>query len=513
MALSIEDMTGFCKRKGFVYPTAEIYGGLAGFWDFGPLGVELKNNIKRSWWKTFVQSRNDIFGIDGAIITNKKVWEASGHTTCFVDLMLTTKKTKQKYRAEQFLAEKLGIDTTGITAEEVNNLVKKHKLTADNGEEFEEVKPFNLMFQTTVGPVHTAQNIAYLRPETAQSIFINFHLVAENSRAKLPFGIAQIGKAFRNEISPRDFLFRCREFEQMEIEFFVHPNKLHECPVFSSIKNLKIQFLSASQQEQKKEHKEAALHSIVEEQLATEWHTYWVGIFYKWFIELGIKKEHLRIREHTKDELSHYAGACFDIEYKFPFGWKEIHGNADRTQYDLISHGNASAKQLMLFDEETKQKIVPYVAAEPSQGVERLFLALLFDAYEYDKTRENVVLHLNPAIVPIQLGVFPLVNKLKDKAYDLFKDLQKQFICQFDKAGSIGRRYARADEIGIPFCITIDFESIENNSVTIRDRNTTKQIRVQIADAPIVLTKLFAGEPLLSLGKEIIPKSSEDDGV
>lgn len=428
MTLSIEDMATFCKRKGFVYPTAEIYGGLSGFWDFGPLGVELKNNIKRQWWKTFVQHRSDVFGIDGSIITNKKVWEASGHTTCFADLMLTSKKTKLKYRADQFLADKLGIDTTAITAEEVNRLVKEHKLTAENGEEFEEVKPFNLMFETTVGPVRNNQNIAYLRPETAQSIFINFHLVAENARAKLPFGIAQIGKAFRNEISPRDFLFRSREFEQMEIEFFVHPEKLQDCPFFAPVKELKIQFLSADAQEHKKEHKEVALHHLVDQELATPWHAYWLGTFYRWFSELGIKKEHLRIREHTKEELAHYAGACFDIEYQFSIGWKEIHGNADRTQYDLQKHSDGAAKQLCLFDEETKQKIVPYVAAEPSQGVERLFLALLFDAYDYDKTRDNVVLHLHPSLVPVQIGVFPLVNKLKEKAQEIFLDLQKQFI-------------------------------------------------------------------------------------
>ncbi|MFA6888439.1 MAG: glycine--tRNA ligase [Candidatus Woesearchaeota archaeon] len=510
MTLSIEDMATFCKRKGFVYPTAEIYGGLAGFWDFGPLGVELKNNIKQQWWKHFIHNRTDVFGIDGSIITNKKVWEASGHTSCFADLMLTSKKSKIKYRADQYLAEKLSINTEGITCDDVNKLVKEHKLTAENGEEFEEVKPFNLMFDTTVGPIKSAQNIAYLRPETAQSIFINFHLVVDNARAKLPFGIGQVGKAFRNEISPRDFLFRSREFEQMEIEFFVHPDKLQDCPFFDELKNLKILFFSAEQQEKKKEHTAVALHSLVDHKLATPWHAYWLGSFYSWFTELGIKAENLRIREHTKEELAHYAGACFDIEYHFPFGWKEIHGNADRTQFDLTKHGEAASKSFALFDEDTKQKIVPYVAAEPSQGVERLFLALVYDAYDDDKTRGNIVLHLHPKLAPIQIGVFPLVNKLKDKATDVFKGVQKNFICQYDKSGSIGRRYARADELGIPLCITVDFDTLTDNSVTVRDRETTKQIRVSVDQLSIIIAQFFAGASLLSLGKEVVPQVGEN---
>lgn len=507
MTLSIEEMTAFCKRKGFVYPTAEIYGGLAGFWDFGPLGVELKNNIKRNWWKTFVHNRTDVFGIDGAIITNRKVWEASGHAANFADLMLTSKKSKIKYRADQFLTEKLGIATDGITTDQINKLVKEHKLVAENGEEFEEVKPFNLMFETTVGPVHNTQNTAFLRPETAQSIFINFHLVADNARAKLPFGIAQVGKAFRNEISPRDFLFRCREFEQMELEFFVHPEKTQECPFFDYNKNLHIQFLSAEAQEQDKVHTEIPLHALVDKQLATKWHAYWLSAFYQWFLDLGIKKENLRIREHKREELAHYAGACFDIEYNYPFGWKELHGDADRTQFDLSKHGDSSGKALQLFDEETKQKVTPCVAAEPSQGVERLFLAILFDAYEDDKKRENIVLHLHHSLAPVQVGVFPLVNKLKEKAQDVFVGLQKQFICQYDKSGSIGRRYARADEMGIPLCITVDFETLQDQAVTVRDRDSTKQIRVPLSQLSGVIAHFFAGVPLLSLGTEIITNS------
>ncbi|PIN78300.1 glycine--tRNA ligase, partial [Candidatus Woesearchaeota archaeon CG10_big_fil_rev_8_21_14_0_10_34_8] len=374
MAINIEEMAAFCKRKGFVYQSADIYGGLAGFWDFGPLGVELKNNIKQHWWKTFVKNREDVVGIDGSIITNRKVWVASGHTSCFADLMLTTKKTKQKIRADQFLEEKLGITTEGITAEEVNRIVKENKLTSEDGEHFEEVKPFNLMFETNVGPVIDSKNVSYLRPETAQSIFTNFHLVFENARAKLPFGIAQVGKAFRNEISPRDFLFRSREFEQMEIEFFTHPNKFNECPYYDDVKDMKLNVLTAAMQDKNQKHKEIALSTLVDTQLASQWHVYWLGISYKWFTDLGVKKENLRLREHTKVELAHYAGACYDIEYNFPFGWKEIHGSADRTQYDLHQHGHEAAKQIAVYDEESKQKVVPYVAAEPSQGVERAFL-------------------------------------------------------------------------------------------------------------------------------------------
>jgi glycyl-tRNA synthetase len=296
----------------------------------------------------------------------------------------------------------------------------------------------------------------------------------------------------------------------MEIEFFVHPDKLQDCPFFDDVKSLRVQFLSAELQEKGKEHKEVLLHALADEKLATPWQAYWLGSFHQWFTELGIKPENLRIREHTKEELAHYAGACFDIEYKFPSGWKEIHGNADRTQFDLTKHGEAAAKSFALFDEETKQKIVPYVAAEPSQGVERLFLALLFDAYDDDKVRGNVVLHLSPQLAPIQVGVFPLVNKLKDKAQEVHKNVQRQFVATYDKSGSIGRRYARADELGIPLCITVDFESLTDNCVTLRDRETTKQIRVAIGQLPVIISQFFTGVPLLSLGKEVTPSVSEE---
>jgi glycyl-tRNA synthetase len=504
MSLNIEEMASFCKRKGFVYPSADIYGGLAGFFDYGPLGVEIKNNIKQHWWKTFVQNRKDVVGIDGSIITNKKVWEASGHTANFADLMLVTKKTKQKFRADHFLEEKLGITAEGITAEEVNRLVKEHKLTSDDGEQFAEVTPFNLMLSTTIGASRDSENIAYLRPETAQSIFANFHLTFENARAKLPFGIAQIGKMFRNEISPRDFLFRVREFEGMEIEFFVHPDKINDCPYYDAIKDFKMNVLTAGMQEKKQEYKELALSALVDTQLCSQWHGYWLMLQYKWFTDLGIKKERLRMREHTREELAHYAGACFDLEYKYPFGWKELQGNADRGQYDLTKHGEVSGKPITIFDEESKKKLVPYVASEPSQGVGRAFLAFLFDAYDDDKERGNVVLHLHPSLAPVQVGVFPLVNKLKDKSHEVFESLQKHFICQFDKSGSIGRRYARADEVGTPLCVTVDFDSLEDASVTVRERDSAKQIRVKIDDLNSVVLKYFGGSEFLSLGTEVV---------
>jgi glycyl-tRNA synthetase len=505
MSLNIEEMAAFCKRKGLLYPSAEIYGGLAGFFDFGPLGVEINNNIKQHWWKTFVQNREDVVGIDGSIITNRKVWEASGHAACFADLMLTTKKTKQKLRADHFLEEKLGINAEGITAQEVNRLVKEHKLMSDEGEHFEEVKPFNLMFETNVGPVRDKENSSFLRPETAQSIFANFNLVFENARAKLPFGIAQIGKMFRNEISPRDFLFRTREFEGMEIEFFVHPDKFNDCPYYDEIKDVKINVLTAGMQEKNtKEGKDLPLSTLVDTQLCSQWHGYWLALYYNWFTGLGIKGGNLRLREHTKDELSHYATACFDFEYKFPFGWKELQGNADRGQYDLTKHGEMSGKALSVYDEESKQKIVPYVASEPSQGVGRLFLACMFDAYNDDKERGNVVLKLHPKLVPVQVGVFPLVNKLKEKAHEVFSGLQGEFVCQFDKSGSIGRRYARADEIGVPLCVTVDFDSLEDKSVTVRERDSAKQIRVAIADLKSVVSRYYVGEEFLKLGSEVV---------
>lgn len=481
--ISIDDMATFCKRKGFVYPSADIYGGLSGFFDFGPIGVELKNNVKQEWWRFHVKQREDIVGIDGSIITNPRVWVASGHAANFEDLMLTCSKCKEKIRADTFLEDALKIQADGLKAPEINALVKENKLKCPKCKaDFEDVEEFNLMFTTSIGPKADSASRAYLRPETAQLIFADFKLVADNARLKLPFGIAQVGKSFRNEISPRDFLFRCREFEQMEIEYFIDPRQINNCPYLDEVKQQEILVYSADMQEKKEPAKMMKiLDALNQGIIKTPWHAYWLATEHKWFVSLGAAREKFRIRQHLNKEKSHYALDTWDLEYEFPFGWKELQGMANRTDFDLQQHIKHSGKDLSLFDEESKQKIVPHVVAEPSQGVERAFLVFLFDAYNYDESRGNIVLQLHPRLAPIKVGVFPLVNKLKVDAYKLYNQLRMHFDCTYDSSGSIGRRYARADEIGIPFCITFDFDSLKDNAVTVRDRNTTKQERVIIS--------------------------------
>ncbi len=461
--LSINDMAIFCKKKGFVFPNSEIYGGYSGFFDYGPLGVELKNNIKGALWKTFVQSREDIVGIDGTIITHPKVWQASGHVDSFTDYI---------YRCDGCKILMKGDDDRGMKCPKC-------------GSDLENQGKFNLMFETQVGPFSDSR--AYLRPETAQVIFTNFKLVMDSARKKLPFGIAQAGKAFRNEISPRDFLFRSREFEQFEIEYFVNPDSV-EAP---KMMEMEVQLLTAENQEKNEEHSKVAVNDIIEKKIASPWHAYWLAQFYKFFIDYGIDKENLRLREHLKGELAHYASACFDIEYRFPFGWKEIHGNADRGQFDLKQHMKSSQSSLEYFDEESKKKVVPHVASEPSQGIDRAFLAFLFDAYHDDKERGNAVLKIDPRLAPVKAAVFPLVNKLQKQAKEVFEMIKNNFSAVYDKSGSVGRRYARADETGIPYCITVDFDTLKDKSVTIRDRDTTKQIRVKIAELEGKLEKLI----------------------
>ncbi|MBR9700187.1 glycine--tRNA ligase, partial [Candidatus Woesearchaeota archaeon] len=462
MTLSIEDMAAFCKRKGFVYPSAEIYGGISGFFDFAHLGVELKNNIKREWWLSHVHQREDIVGIDGAIITNPKVWQASGHTTEFEDLMLTCKKCRDKLRADTFIEDTLKISADNLTEDRINELIEKKGLKCPKCKaDFEPIEHFNLMFSTTVGA--KSQLKSYLRPETAQLIFTNFKLVADNARLKLPFGIAQVGKAFRNEISPRDFIFRSREFEQMEIEYFIHPKKTQECPFLNDFMDYELQIYSAEMQEKKDKPKDMKIKDVLKKGIIkTAWQGYWLAFEHRWFINLGAKKENFRIRQHTKEEISHYAEDTWDLEYKFPFGWKELQGISNRTDFDLKQHIKHSKKDLSIFDEESKEKVIPYVIAEPSLGVERSFLVFMFDAYNDDKERGNVVLHLSPRLAPVKVGIFPLVNKLKDDAKKVYDNLKAQFTCFFDSSGSIGRRYARADESGIPFCVTIDFDSLKD---------------------------------------------------
>jgi len=477
--VNIEEMSTFCKAKGFVYPNSEIYGGYSGFFDYGPLGIELKNNIKSLWWNNFVRNREDVVGIDGATISHPKVWKASGHVDCFSDYMVFCKKNKKQFRADQIVEEVLGISADGMTKHDLVKQIKDNKAKfEDNGYDLvEELSDFNLMFKTYVGPAQSEDSVSYLRPETAQLIFTNFRIVYDTMRLKLPFGIAQIGKAFRNEISPRDFLFRCREFEQLEIEYFIHPDQ-EECILLDDMK-FKFNIFTSKLQEEGSEHTHMTISDMIKNKLADKWQIYWLKEVYQWFIEMGIKPENLRLREHLKDELAHYSKACFDIEYKFPFGWKEIHGNADRGQFDLKKHQEVSKKNMEIFDEESKKKVIPRVI-EPSQGLDRAFLAFLFDAYEDDEKRGNKVLKLNPGLAPIKIGVFPLVNKLQEKAREIFMQIKDQHLTVYDKSGSIGRRYARADEQGIPYCVTIDFETLEDKCVTIRNRDDTSQQRIPI---------------------------------
>ena len=465
----IDDLTAFCKRRGFVYPSGEIYGSLAGFWDFGPVGVELKNNIKREWWKFHVNSREDMAGIDGSIITNPKVWEASGHVGSFVDVMVVNRKTKEKTK------------------------VDKHEL-ASLGKEWEVKGEFNPMFTTQVGPIKEESTLAYLRPETAQLIFTNFKQVQENARLKLPFGIAQIGKAFRNEISPREFLFRSREFEQMEIEYFIAPNQ--KCPYMDEIKGIKIALLTEEVQKKNQTPKEISiLEAFKKKIIKTDWIAYWLAQEYSWFLSLGVAPEKFRARQHTPEERSHYSSDTWDLEYEFPMGWRELQGFANRTDFDLKQHEKFSKKSMAIQDEEFG-KVLPHVVCEPSLGVERAFLVFLLSAYEYDKKRENIVLHLDPKLAPYKAAIFPLVSKGEqfEIAREIYRELLEEFNVLFDKSGSIGRRYARNDEIGTPFCITIDEQTAKDKTVTIRERDTTKQIRVKNSELIETLRKLINGK-------------------
>lgn len=494
--LTIDEMATFCKRKGFVYPNSEIYGGIAGFFDFGHLGVELKNSIKREWWKTFVQERDDIVGIDGSIITHPMVWKASGHVDGFTDILVDCKKCGMRYRGDALIEDKLKISTAGMNLDDIAKEIERHKIKCPKcGSEFGQPKRFNLMFTTNVGPVQSSSSVAFLRPETAQIIFTNFKLVQENARLKLPFGIAQIGKAFRNEISPRDFLFRMREFEQMEIEYFVHPEKQDECPYINEVIDYELNVLSADTTKQNKKMQKISIKECLNKKIIkSKWQAYWLVKMHKWFIELGTNPEYFRIRQHVKDELSHYAIDTWDLEYEFPFGWKELQGLSSRTDFDLKQHIEHAKTDLSIFDEESKKKILPHVICEPSQGVERAFLVFMFDAYHYDKSRDNVVLKLHPKLAPIKIGVFPLVSNKVDlvkKAKEIYNELKKEWSCTFDTSGSIGRRYSRQDEIGTPICVTIDFQTLEDSTITIRDRDTTRQIRVKISELKNVIARFY----------------------
>ncbi len=468
--ISIEKMASFCKKKGFVYQSGEIYGGFAGFWDFGHLGVELKKNVKEEWWNFHVREREDIVGIDGSIITHPDVWKASGHIENFNDVLVVCKKCKKADKVDK-------------------HEIGKVKCPSCGGDfDWDNVKTIGQMFKTKVG----VDTLSYLRPETAQLIFTNFKFVQDNARLKLPFGIAQIGKSFRNEIAPRDFLFRLREFEQMEIEYFIDPDK--ECHY--EIGDMEINVYSSEMQQNKKDmqkmkFKEALKKGVIK----TKWHAYWLEQEFLWFVKLGANPEKFRIRQHVSDEKSHYALDTWDLEYNFPFGWKELQGMANRTDYDLKKHQKESNTKLRLTTGKGK-KVLPHVVAEPSQGVERAMLVFLFDSYYEDEERGSTVLRLNPKLSPIKVAIFPLVKKPEFEGIgrEIYSSLKKDFNVLYDKRGSIGRRYARNDEVGTPYCITVDGDSIKNKDVTIRDRDTTKQIRVKIPKVKEIIRKLINQE-------------------
>ncbi len=492
--LTIEEISTFCKKKGFVFQSSDIYGGFSGFWDFGPLGVELFENIRDNWWKWFVENREDMEGIESSIISHPKTWKASGHVTSFKDIAVVCKKCKK---------------ATKIDASE------EGKAKCECGGEYEKQGEFDLLFKTKVGALNAEDS--YLRGETAQGMFMDFKLVMETTRQKLPFGIAQIGRCFRNEIAPRDFLFRSREFHIGELEFFIHP-KEWKCKLLDKKHlNVKLNLYDAETQKAGKENmkknmKKTMISKMLKEKRLGEWHAYWLAEQLMWFNDLGLDMDKIKVREHTKDELSHYSSATFDLDYLYPFGSKEIAGNANRGQYDLTQHAKESKKKMEIFDEKTREKVIPRVI-EPTFGMERIFLAVLVNNYNYDEERGNIVLKLHPKLAPFKAAVFPLVKNNKSLvkvAKKIYDDLRKDFHCTYDVAGSIGRRYARQDEIGTIYCITIDGDSLKKKDVTIRERDSTKQIRVKIKNLKETILKLLNQEIRFEkAGKLIIIKKKK----
>jgi glycyl-tRNA synthetase len=466
--ITIEELANFCKEKGFVFRSSDIYGGFSGFWDFGPLGVELFNNLKQNWWGWFVNGRDDISGMEGSIISHPKTWEASGHIQNFNDIFVKCKSCGKSSKLDE---NELG------------------KVKCECGGEYESCGKFNLMFQTKVGAVDSDE--AYLRGETAQGMFMDFKLIQQTSRNQLPFGIAQIGRCFRNEIAPRDFLFRSREFHIGEFEFFINPEE-EKCELLDDFhKEVKVRLLDEETQKQDREDlREISIGEMIENKMLGEWHGYWLAEQVLWFESLGLNE--IKIRQHTKEELSHYSSATFDVDYEYSFGSKEVAGNANRGQYDLGQHAKFSNQSMELFDEKYKKKVVPRVI-EPTFGMERVFLAILTKAYTYSKKRDYVVLKIPAKLAPIKAAVFPIIKKeeYEDMAKEVIRDLRKDWNVVYDKSGSIGRRYARNDGIGTPYCITIDDKSPNQNDVTIRDRDSTHQIRVKIADLKDTLRKLI----------------------
>ena len=448
---TMEKIVALCKGRGFVYPGSEIYGGLSNTWDYGPLGVEFKNNVKRAWWRKFVQESRYNVGLDAAILMNPQTWVASGHVGGFSDPLMDCKECKTRHRADQLIEDQTGVNPAGWSDEKMMEFIREQGVTCPNcgKTNFTDIRKFNLMFKTYQGVTEDAKNEIYLRPETAQGIFVNFSNIQRTTRKKLPFGVCQIGKSFRNEITPGNFTFRTREFEQMEMEFFCKPGT------------------------------------------DLEWFAYWKDACKNWLLSLGMKEENIKLRDHEQEELSHYSNATTDIEFLFPFGWGELWGIADRTDFDLKQHIEHSSKSLDYFDPETNERYVPYVV-EPSLGADRVALAFLCDAYDEEQLDEKdtrVVLRLHPALAPFKACVLPLSKKLSEPALAVYDQLAKSFRVDYDEAGSIGKRYRRQDEIGTPFCITYDFDSQEDGCVTIRDRDTMAQERIRIEDLGAYLAK------------------------
>ena len=466
---TMEKIVTLCKGRGYIFPGSEIYGGLANTWDYGPLGVELKNNIKRAWWKKFVQENPYNVGLDAAILMNPQTWVASGHLAGFSDPLMDCKECKERFRADKVIEDwcaetgfELPKPIDAFTQAEMKDFVEEHAIPCPTcgKHNFTDIRQFNLMFKTFQGVTEDAKNTVYLRPETAQGIFTNFVNVQRTTRRKLPFGIAQIGKSFRNEITPGNFIFRVREFEQMELEFFCMPGT------------------------------------------DLEWFAYWRQFCRDWLLAIGLKEENIRLRDHDPEELCFYSKATTDFEFLFPFGWGELWGVADRTDYDLTQHQNTSNKDLTYFDQESGQHVIPYVV-EPSLGVERTVLSVLCDAYDEEvvdaeKNDVRTVLRLHPALAPFKCAVLPLSKKLSDKALEIHQELSKYFMVDFDDAGSIGKRYRREDEIGTPFCITVDFQTVgdENtpadNCVTVRNRDTMEQVRMPISELKAYIEEKIA---------------------
>ncbi|MDG4658269.1 glycine--tRNA ligase [Ectobacillus antri] len=445
---SMEQIVNLAKHRGFVFPGSEIYGGLANTWDYGPLGVELKNNVKKAWWKKFIQESPYNVGLDAAILMNPQTWVASGHVGNFNDPMIDCKSCKARHRADKLIENALeakGIEmiVDGLSFDQMAALITEHNITCPDcgSNDFTEIRQFNLMFKTHQGVTQSSTNEIYMRPETAQGIFVNFKNVQRSMRKKLPFGIGQIGKSFRNEITPGNFTFRTREFEQMELEFFCKPGE------------------------------------------DMEWFTFWRNYCRDWLLALGMKEDSIRLRDHGEDELSHYSNATTDIEFKFPFGWGELWGIADRTDFDLKRHMEHSNEDFNYVDPQTNERYVPY-CIEPSLGADRVTLAFLCDAYEEEQLENDsrTVLRFHPALAPFKAAILPLSKKLSDHAMEVYSELSKHFMVDFDETGSIGKRYRRQDEIGTPFCITFDFDSVEDRQVTVRDRDTMEQVRMPIEE-------------------------------